>query len=137
MTAGRGGKLPTIGELAELIVAVKADIGDEYRAYPDDDAPGILLTIGWNDATGRWSEGVRGDRRGSPLSGSGSPRLCRSVALMRRLTPRVEGVQLHRIGFRHAPSLSYDTLTDNGKDIYNMLADRYGLHAPKEDEDNA
>lgn len=46
--------LPTIRDLAALVRAVKADIGDEYRADPDDDIPGILLTVGWS-VDGQWS----------------------------------------------------------------------------------
>jgi hypothetical protein len=48
-------KLPTIKELAGLCKAVKSNIYDEYRAFEDDDCPGIQLTIGWNDETGEWS----------------------------------------------------------------------------------
>lgn len=33
-------------ELSQLIRAVKADISDEYRAFDDDEIPGIQLTIG-------------------------------------------------------------------------------------------
>ena len=47
-------KLPTITELYPLIRAVKQDISDEYRAYEDDEMPGIQLTIGWNES-GDWS----------------------------------------------------------------------------------
>lgn len=36
-------------------------------------------------------------------------------------------VQLHRIGFSPSPALSYETLTDNGRDIYDLLVRRYGL----------
>lgn len=34
-------------------------------------------------------------------------------------------VQLDRLGFRPAPCLEYETLTDNGKEIYNALERRY------------
>lgn len=40
------------------------------------------------------------------------------------------GVQLHRMGFKPALGLSYDTLTENGQEIYDELVVRYGL--PKE-----
>lgn len=50
-------KLPTIKALYSLIRAVKADISDEYRVTddPDDDTPGICLTVGCNVETGEWS----------------------------------------------------------------------------------
>jgi len=35
--------------------------------------------------------------------------------------------QLHRIGFRPAPSLDYGTLTDNGKAIYWNAVKRWNL----------
>lgn len=38
-------------------------------------------------------------------------------------------VQLHRMGFKSSPLLSYDTLSDNGKEIYALLGERYGLIA--------
>lgn len=36
-------------------------------------------------------------------------------------------VQLHRIKFRPAPSLGFDTLTENGQEIYRALEARYGF----------
>jgi hypothetical protein len=48
-------KLPTVTELSGLVKAVKRTIGDEYRAWEDDDQPGIQLTIGWSDESGEWS----------------------------------------------------------------------------------
>lgn len=36
-------------------------------------------------------------------------------------------VQLDRIKFRPAPSLSFDTLTENGQEIYRALEARYGF----------
>jgi len=48
-------KLPTIKELADLCKEVKRDIEDDYRAFEDDDCPGIQLTIGWDSETGEWS----------------------------------------------------------------------------------
>ena len=50
-------KTLTIKTVSALIRAIKAEISDEYRAYPDDNEPGILLTIGagetgWNYQTG-------------------------------------------------------------------------------------
>jgi hypothetical protein len=49
--------LPSVGELAALVRAVKADIGDEYRADEYDTVPGICLTVGWTDKDG-WGGGV-------------------------------------------------------------------------------
>lgn len=37
------------------------------------------------------------------------------------------GVQLHRMGFRPRPNLEFDTLTENGQEIYRELERRYGL----------
>ena len=48
-------KLPTIKDLAALVREVKADIDDDFRAFEEDDKPGIQLTIGWNPKTGDWS----------------------------------------------------------------------------------
>lgn len=48
-------KLPRAKELAQLIKALKRDIGPDYRAFEDDDRPGMQLTIGWNELTGEWS----------------------------------------------------------------------------------
>lgn len=36
-------------------------------------------------------------------------------------------VQLSRIGFRPAPNLSYETLSENGRAIYDKAALRFGL----------
>ncbi len=38
-------------------------------------------------------------------------------------------VQLRRMQFKPAPSLSYETLSENGKEIYHELERRYGLAA--------
>lgn len=48
-------KTPTIKELASLVRHVKAYISDDYRAFEEDEEPGIQLTIGWNAETGSWS----------------------------------------------------------------------------------
>jgi hypothetical protein len=55
-------KLPTVKDLAALIRAIKATIGDEYRADEYDTVPGICLTVGWTDRdmgrhhnAGEWS----------------------------------------------------------------------------------
>ncbi len=47
-------KWPTIRELTALCVAVKKEISDEYRAFEDDDSPGIQLTVG-SDGKGGWT----------------------------------------------------------------------------------
>lgn len=47
--------LPTIREIASLLKSLKADIGDEYRAFEDDTVPGMSVTIGWTPETGGWS----------------------------------------------------------------------------------
>lgn len=49
-------KLPTVSELASLIVSLKKTIGDDYRAYEDDDSttPSMLVTVGANEK-GEWS----------------------------------------------------------------------------------
>lgn len=36
-------------------------------------------------------------------------------------------VQLQRMQFKPSPSLSYDSLTENGKEIYQELVTRYNL----------
>lgn len=48
-------KLPTLKDLAALVRHVKAQIGDEYRAFEDDEMPGIQLTVGADDAGNWWS----------------------------------------------------------------------------------
>ena len=45
---------PTIKDLTALVKAIQADISDEYRAFEDDDKPGIQLTIGAN-SDGDWT----------------------------------------------------------------------------------
>lgn len=47
-------KLPTVKALSALVRAVKATIGDDYRASEYDDTPGICITVGWN-VSGEWS----------------------------------------------------------------------------------
>lgn len=42
-------------ELFALCKAVKADISVEYRAFYDDEIPGIQLTIGYNPESGEWA----------------------------------------------------------------------------------
>lgn len=38
-----------------LVTLVRDDISDEYRAFEDDDEPGIQLTVGWDPEDGTWS----------------------------------------------------------------------------------
>lgn len=47
-------KLPTIKEVTQLLKGIKKFIGDEYRAFEDDDRPGIQVTIGVDTETGEW-----------------------------------------------------------------------------------
>ena len=42
-------------ELYELCRAVKQDISDEYRAFEEDETPGIQLTVATNDDMSDWS----------------------------------------------------------------------------------
>jgi hypothetical protein len=47
---------PTIKDLSALFVALKSDIGDEYRAQGDEDAttPSMDVTIGHDPESGNW-----------------------------------------------------------------------------------
>lgn len=49
--------LPKQNEIRKLLVALKADICDDYRCSddPDDTTPGMVVTIGWTPETGGWS----------------------------------------------------------------------------------
>lgn len=47
-------KLPPRKEIAQLVRAVRSDIRPDYRAFDDDDIPGIQLTIGASP-DGSWS----------------------------------------------------------------------------------
>ena len=49
-------KLPKIGEIRRLLVSLKSEIGDDYRASddPDDSMPGIQVTVGAS-TNGSWS----------------------------------------------------------------------------------
>jgi hypothetical protein len=46
-------KLPTLTELAELVRIIKRHIGDDYRAFENDDTPGTQLTVAC-DEEGNW-----------------------------------------------------------------------------------
>jgi len=41
-------------------------------------------------------------------------------------------IQLGRMQFKPRPNLSYETLTENGKDIYHAALERYGLEMPED-----
>lgn len=68
--------VPTITELSALIRAIKKTIHNDYRAYEDDERPGILLTIGcsydksWNYQTG--DNSFTGGAYGHPYWGVGA-----------------------------------------------------------------
>lgn len=49
--------MPTKREIYELVRAVKQDISNEYRATnePDDEIPGIQLTVATNYDNSKWS----------------------------------------------------------------------------------
>lgn len=47
-------KLPTIKELSSLIKAIKRTIHDDYRAFEEDEIPGIQLTVGADVVEGDW-----------------------------------------------------------------------------------
>ena len=42
-------------DLYQLCRAVKSDIADDYRAFDDDEIPGIQLTVACNDDMKEWS----------------------------------------------------------------------------------
>lgn len=42
-------------EILELVKSCIAGIDDEYRASPDDDEPGMQLTVATNDERDAWS----------------------------------------------------------------------------------
>ena len=54
-TQTKPAKLPALGELTQLLIAVKRTIAPDYRAFEDDDIPGIQVTVGWSPDTGDWS----------------------------------------------------------------------------------
>lgn len=47
--------LPTVKELRALLIELKSQIGDDYRADDESESPSMSVTIGWNDKTGNWS----------------------------------------------------------------------------------
>lgn len=48
--------LPELQDIIELVRSVQSDISDEYRAWEDDDEPGIQLTVACDDEPdGGWS----------------------------------------------------------------------------------
>ena len=44
-----------IKDLKNLVKAVKGEISDEYRAFEEDEEPGIQLTVGYDHETKHWS----------------------------------------------------------------------------------
>jgi hypothetical protein len=76
------------------------------------------LVLEWDYHTGGWlqerpSNVRRGERRG--------------------YVGESTDVQLHRMQFRPRPSLSYDTLSENAKDIYEAARTRFGLPERSDD----
>jgi hypothetical protein len=47
-------KLPLIKNLLPLVKHVKSSIADDYRAFDEDEIPGIQLTVGWDQDSGEW-----------------------------------------------------------------------------------
>jgi hypothetical protein len=47
-------KLPLIKDLLPLVKNVKSHIADDYRAFDEDEIPGIQLTVGWDQDSGEW-----------------------------------------------------------------------------------
>jgi hypothetical protein len=49
-------KAPSVADIARLLVSLKADIDDDFRCSddPDDDKPGMQVTIGADD-NGTWN----------------------------------------------------------------------------------
>lgn len=47
-------KLPLIKDLVPLIKSIKKQISDDFRAFDEDEIPGIQLTVGADMVTGEW-----------------------------------------------------------------------------------
>lgn len=47
-------KLPPKGEIVRLLVSLKRNIDDDYRAFEGDTVPGMQVTIGANE-DGQWN----------------------------------------------------------------------------------
>ena len=49
--------MPTIKDISDLLIALKSDIQDDYRAScePDDDMPGMQVTISYNPDSKEWN----------------------------------------------------------------------------------
>jgi len=45
----------TLKDITALVVAIKGDIEDDFRAYDDDEEPGILLTVGYDPEETAWN----------------------------------------------------------------------------------
>lgn len=93
-------KLPSIKDIRALLIELKSQIGDEYRASDDseDTLSGMSVTIGWNDKTGDWSYQT-GDN--SYIGGAYSYPIWAVISLYRK-----------------------SNSTDLAKDILNQLADQ-------------
>ena len=48
--------MPTIKDVTDLLISLKSDIQDDYRAScdPDDDMPGMQVTISYNPDGEQW-----------------------------------------------------------------------------------
>jgi hypothetical protein len=44
----------SIRQLYPVILGIKRDISDEYRAFEGDEIPGIQVTVGFDHETGDW-----------------------------------------------------------------------------------
>jgi hypothetical protein len=48
-------RVPSLKDLSNVIKHVKSEISDEYRAFEEDDIPGIQLTVGCDGEVGDWA----------------------------------------------------------------------------------
>lgn len=51
---GKRVKYPNQRELTSLFVALRSDIGDEYRASEEDTEPSMCVTLGFTPEDGSW-----------------------------------------------------------------------------------
>lgn len=85
---------------------------------------GILL---FNESYGHWHEGVWYSNYGYESYDLGWERPSNRRRMMST------DVQLHRMHFRPSPSfMGFESLTENGKEIYSELCQRYGFDFPSE-----
>lgn len=47
-------KYPTIKDLSAIVRSIKKEIQNDYRAFDEDEMPGIQLTVGFNPKSGEW-----------------------------------------------------------------------------------